>query len=112
MNNCMNVSYSLVITTYSFVQDGLKLVAVPFLKRIIKKMFMIIDPNMISSRKAMLRPVPSPIAKLLPFDTNSVLVVTESVPGNVDDVVISDSVDTNSVLVVMHLELIKSSGVL
>ena len=60
----------------------------------------------------MLRPVPSSIAKLLRFDTNSVLVVTESVPGNVDDVVISGSVDTNSVLVVMHLELIRSIGVL
>ena len=91
------------------MQDGLKLVAVPLLKRIIRK---VIDPIMISSRKAMLRPVPSPIARLLRSDTNSVLVVTESILGHIDNVVISGSVDTNSVIVVMHLELIRSSGVL
>ena len=93
---------------------GLKLVAVPFLNAIIRNMFRIIDTIIISSRKAMLTPVPSPIAKLLRVDTNSVLVdnVTESSPGPVDNVVITGFVDTNSVLVVMHLELIRSSGVL
>ena len=77
-------------------------------------MFRIIDTIMISSRNAMPTPVPSSIAKLLRVDTNSVLVdnVTVSSPGPIDNVVISDFVDTNSVLVVIHLELIRSSGVL